>query len=70
MIMKMEVIIPMMPGEMLQSVESPTAMEHASMPTIATNATMRALVLTLPSLIFAQMPPQKLEQQPGSDAAG
>ena len=30
-------------------------------------ATMRALVLTWPCLILSQIPPQKLEQQPGSD---
>ncbi len=66
MIRKTDVTIPMMPGVVLQSSERPTMMEHTSMPTRATNATIRALVLTLPSLILAQMPPQKLEQQPGS----
>ena len=66
MIKKIDVTIPIIPGDTEHSVR-PTAIAHASMPTRATKATMRALVLTLPSLILAQMPPQKLEQQPGSD---
>ncbi len=67
MIKKIDVTIPIIPGDTEQSEERPTAIAHASMPTRATKATMRALVLTLPSLILAQMPPQKLAQQPGSD---
>ena len=67
MIKKSDVTIPIIPGETEQSVERPTAIEHASMPTTAIKAIIRALVLTLPSLILFQIPPQKLEQQPGSD---
>jgi hypothetical protein len=66
MIKKRDVIIPIIPGETEQSVDKPTAMEHASMPITPMKATIRALVFTLPSLILAQIPPQKLEQQPGS----
>jgi hypothetical protein len=66
-IKKSEVHNPMTPGVMLQSVDRPTAMAHASIPTTAMNATMRALVLTRPCLILSQIPPQKLAQQPGSD---
>ena len=65
--MKMDVTNPITPGTVEQSDVRPTAIEQASMPTNERKATMRALVLTLPSLILAQMPPQKLEQQPGSD---
>lgn len=68
MIKKSDVANPIMPGETEQSVDKPTAIEHASMPITPMNATIRALVLTLPSLILFQIPPQKLEQQPGSAA--
>jgi hypothetical protein len=66
-IKKVDVTNPIMPGDILQSEERPTAMAHANMPITAMKATMRALVLTLPSLILFQIPPQKLAQQPGSD---
>jgi hypothetical protein len=66
-IKKIDVHNPMTPGVMLQSVDRPTAIAHASIPITAMNATMRALVLTWPCLILSQIPPQKLEQQPGSD---
>jgi hypothetical protein len=56
----------MIPVATLQSVK-PTAIEHASMPTMARKATIRALVFNLPSLILFQIPPQKLAQHPGSD---
>ena len=59
MIMKMDVTNPIIPGDTEQSDVRPTAIEQASMPTNERKATMRALVLTLPSLILAQMPPQK-----------